>query len=105
MTGMYKLDKSNRQGWNYPPFANRLDWANFWPMGKVIDMTTIRAGLRRVMEDKSVKPTTLSLLVGKNRTLVKDLLEKTNDVSLSTLTKLAKAPAVVQHGRPGHRAS
>lgn len=52
MTAIYKLDKSNRQGWNCPPFANRLDWANFWPMGIAINMESIRAGLARGGEKK-----------------------------------------------------
>lgn len=89
MEVMYKLDKSNNQGWICPPFANRLDWANFTPMTAVVDMESIRAALRVAIERKSIPPTTLSLRVGNNKTLVKDLLEKTNDVRLSTLTKLA----------------
>lgn len=40
---------------------------------------------------KKWKPTTLSLAVGTNRTLVKDLLEKANDVQMGTLIKLAGA--------------
>lgn len=54
-------------------------------------MATIRASLRRIMEKKGARPTTLSLAVGSNRTLVKDLLEKSGDIQLSTLTKLAGA--------------
>lgn len=91
MNAMYKLDQSNGQGWNCPPFAKRLDWANFLVMTGTVDMESIRAALRGVMERNKVKPTTLSLKVGTNRTLVKDLLEKTGDVSLGTLTKLADA--------------
>lgn len=55
------------------------------------DLDTIRESLRRIMDRKNVKPTTLSLRVGNNRTLVKDLLEKGRDVQLGTLTKLAGA--------------
>lgn len=54
-------------------------------------MATIRDSLKRIMERKKMKPTTLSLAVGNNRTLVKDLLEKGNDVQIGTLTKLAGA--------------
>lgn len=43
------------------------------------------------MAKKGKKPTTLSLEVGNNRTLVKDLLEKAKDVQLGTLVKLAGA--------------
>lgn len=43
------------------------------------------------MDRKGVKPTTLSLKVGTNRTLVKNLLESTGDIQLGTLTKLAGA--------------
>jgi phage repressor protein C with HTH and peptisase S24 domain len=54
-------------------------------------MATIRDSLKRIMDSKGVKPTTLSLAVGSNRTLVKDLLEKGRDVQIGTLTKLAGA--------------
>lgn len=60
-------------------------------MSDVLDIETIRANLRRAMKVKDAKPTTLSLAVGKNRTLVKDLLEKSNDIQLGTLVKLAGA--------------
>lgn len=43
------------------------------------------------MERKGVKPTTLSQRVGTSKTLVKDLLEKTDDVRVGTLAKLAGA--------------
>lgn len=60
-------------------------------MSETTDMATIRETLRRIMERQGVKPTTLSLRVGANRTLVKDLLEKGKDVQIGTLTKLAGA--------------
>lgn len=60
-------------------------------MTDTLDIDTIRESLRRIMDRKDVKPTTLSLRVGNNRTLVKDLLEKGRDVQLGTLTKLASA--------------
>lgn len=43
------------------------------------------------MTSKNKKPTTLSLEVGSNRTLVKDLLEKSRDVQIGTLMRLASA--------------
>lgn len=55
------------------------------------DIIAIREALRRTMERKGVKPTTLSLRVGSSKTLVKDLLEKQEDVKLGTLTRLAGA--------------
>lgn len=60
-------------------------------MEDTLDMETIRANLRRAMAAKHAKPTTLSLKVGRNRTLVKDLLEKSADVQFGTLSKLAGA--------------
>lgn len=60
-------------------------------MEDALDLTTIRENLRRAMTRKGKKPTTLSLEVGRNRTLVKDLLEKSQDVQIGTLTKLASA--------------
>lgn len=93
MTKCYKLDLTNNQDWSCPPFAKKLVWANFMNM-KPIDMPTIRTALLREMETKNVKPTTLSLLVGTNRTLVKDLIEKNKDVTIGTLNKLADALGV-----------
>lgn len=55
------------------------------------DIETIRDNLRRIMDQKGVKPTTLSQQVGSSKTLVKDLLTKTADVQFSTLRKLAGA--------------
>lgn len=43
------------------------------------------------MARRGVKATSLSLQIGSNRTLVKDLLEKNRDVQVSTLAKLAGA--------------
>lgn len=60
-------------------------------MDDSLEIETVRDNLRRAMADRGVKPTTLSLKVGKNRTLVKDLMEKSLDVQLSTLIKLAGA--------------
>ena len=55
------------------------------------DIETIRNNLKRAMTKRGAKPTTLSLAVGTNRTLVKDLLEKSRDIQIGTLTKLAGA--------------
>lgn len=60
-------------------------------MSETIDIETVRDSLRRVMARRGEKATTLSLKVGSNRTLVKDLLEKAKDVQLGTLVKLAGA--------------
>jgi SOS-response transcriptional repressor LexA len=60
-------------------------------MNRKFDISILREQLERKMAQKGVKPTTLSLQVGKSPTLVKDLLEKTNDVKLSTISKLAEA--------------
>lgn len=46
------------------------------------------------MKRKDVKPTTLSLGVGKSPTLVKDLMDKAKDTKLSTIYKLADALGV-----------
>lgn len=86
-----RLDITNCQRWIQPPFAKRLDWPNTLSMTEVVDIESIRDSLRKIMEHKGVKPTTLSLQVGRNRTLVKDLLEKSKDIQIGTLTKLASA--------------
>ena len=85
------LDQSNCQRWTRPPFAKMLEWSNFRDMSEGATITSIRDALRRAMERKGIRPTTLSLKVGSNRTLVKDLLEKTSDINVSTLNKLAGA--------------
>lgn len=63
-------------------------------MSDTLDLDTVRFNLRRIMARKKAKPTTLSLQVGTNRTLVKDILEKGKDVQLGTLTKLSNALSV-----------
>lgn len=72
-----------------PPFAWGEDWSNYPGMDEAIDMASIRESLQRIMDKKGWKPTTLSLAVGTNRTLVKDMLESGKDVRVGTLTKLA----------------
>lgn len=86
-----RLVSSNCQRWIRPAFANRSVWSNFSSVTDKTDIETIRENLRRAMEARNAKPTTLSLSVGKNRTLVKDLLEKSHDIQIGTLTKLAGA--------------
>lgn len=86
-----KLDKTNCQRWIAPPFAKMLDWSNYGGMADEPDIETIRENLRRAMAKRGIKPTTLSLKVGTNRTLVKDLLEKSKDIQVGTLAKLSSA--------------
>jgi phage repressor protein C with HTH and peptisase S24 domain len=86
-----KLDIANCQRWTRPAFARMLDWSNYSSVSDPPDIQTIRENLRRIMKRKDKKPTTLSLAVGTNRTLVKDLLEKSNDIQIGTLIKLAGA--------------
>lgn len=86
-----KLDQSYRQAWMRPAFAKMSDWSNLRGMEDELTIESIRTALRKAMTKKGAKATSLSLQIGTNRTLVKDLLEKTDDVKLSTLTKLASA--------------
>jgi SOS-response transcriptional repressor LexA len=60
-------------------------------MADGFDMAVLRRNLAALMKREGVKPTSLSLRVGKSPTLVKDLLEKTSDTKLSTIFKLAEA--------------
>lgn len=62
-----------------------------WDMSQPFDIAVLRQRISAIMERKKVKPTTLSLQIGNSSTLVKDLLEKTGDVKLGTLYKIAKA--------------
>lgn len=56
-----------------------------------LDFQVIRDALADTMKARGIKPTTLSLMIGRSKTLVKELLEKNDDVKLSTLQKLAGA--------------
>lgn len=67
------------------------DPSNLAAMADSFSIDDVRGALRRIMKREGVQPTPLSLKVGNSRTLVKDLLEKTDDVKLSTLVKLASA--------------
>lgn len=91
------MDQSDLQARIRPPFAKRADWSNLRAMKDGITIDSIREALRRAMERKGAKATSLSLQIGTNRSLVKDLLERTDDVKLSTLTKLAGALDVSIH--------
>jgi phage repressor protein C with HTH and peptisase S24 domain len=86
-----KLDCSNLSSVIYPAFYRPRDRAIVGFMPPHPDIASIRENLRRIMKKQNVAPTTLSTSVGTSRTLVKDLLEKNDDVRLSTLTKLAGA--------------
>lgn len=91
MIASHKLDTPNCQRWLGPPFAKKLDWANYVAMADETDNATIREHLRRLLEKRGIKWTTLSLSVGTNRTLVKNLLEGTGEIQVGTLIKLAGA--------------
>lgn len=91
MCEISKLGISNCQRWTQPAFAKRSDKSNLWFVSDLPDIDTIRENLRRVMAAKEIKPTSLSLAVGTNRTLVKDLFEKSKDIQIGTLVKLAGA--------------
>lgn len=85
------LDTSYCKGRIVTPYAEAVSGWDKLPMQDRIDINAIRAQLQRIMSRKDVKPTTLSLRVGTSKTLVKDLMEKTDDVKLGTLQKLADA--------------
>lgn len=91
MGSYFRLDQSNRQGRICPAFAFSSDWSNFAGVNETVTIESIRLALRAAMRRRGVKPTTLSQRVGNNKSLVKDLLEKTNDITVGTLTKLAGA--------------
>ena len=52
---------------------------------------SVREALAAAIKRKGIAPTTLSLQVGKSKSLVKDILDDGNDIKLSTLAKLAGA--------------
>lgn len=91
MTAQNMLDASNRQGRIVTAFP-WLGWMGQTRcMAEDVDIESIRAALRRIMADRGIKPTTLSLKIGNSKTAVKEVLEKNADVKLGTLTKLASA--------------
>jgi DNA-binding Xre family transcriptional regulator len=57
-------------------------------------MTIVRENIAHLMKKQGLPPTVLSLRVGKSKTLVKDLMEKNEDVTLGTLIRLAKGMEV-----------
>lgn len=91
MPKLIKLDSSKRQDWMRRGFAKKLDQSKTVGMTETVNIETVRAALKAVMDRKGVKPTTLSQQVGRSSSLVKDLLERTSDVSIKTLVKLASA--------------
>ena len=90
----YKLDQSYSSSRFCRTYA---DTSNLWEnpsMVTTLDMDSIRASLQRLMTDRKIAPTTLSLRVGKGRTLVKEIMEGNGDIKLSTLNRLAEALGV-----------
>lgn len=90
MIHVNKLDLSNRQGGIFPPFQFSRNPRQTMHMARPIQIDDIRASLQRIMDNKGVKPTTLSLAVSNSRSLVKDILEKTENPGIVTLSKLAE---------------
>lgn len=60
-------------------------------MSADFNFAPVRDALARVIHEKGIAPTSLSLKVGKSKSLVKDILDGGNDIKLSTLVKLANA--------------
>lgn len=89
MVAQHKLLAGNLQGGFHTAFAKRLFPSNHTAMGELIDMQRIRDLIRDAMVKKGYKPTSLSLAVGDNRTLVKSILERNGDIKIGTLSKIA----------------
>lgn len=89
--GTYKVGLVQPSSRLHPRFIAAPDTPIYEIVPVASDIETIRENLKRIMEKRNVKPTTLSQRVGNSKTLVKDLLTKTGDVQLSTLRKLAGA--------------
>lgn len=85
----HKLLAGNLQGGFDTAFAKRLFSPNSLWMGELFDMEAFRDNLRKAMERKGIKPTTLSLAVGDNRTLVKSIFERNGDIKIGTLSRIA----------------
>lgn len=85
------LDVSYRQWGIDPRYPLACQMWDTSGMENRVDIASIRENLRRIMQRKGVKPTTLSLQVGPSKTLVSDLLTKTDDVKIGTLNRLAGA--------------
>jgi len=77
----------------HPPFL-RVSNGRIYPVvPDLLDIHAVRENLKKLMVQKGVRPTTLSQRAtgGKSKTLVADLMEKTRDIQLGTLTRLAAA--------------
>lgn len=60
-------------------------------MSRIFDIDVFRRRLAKAMQAKGMKPTTLSLAIGKSPTLIRDLFEKSGDPKLSTVYRIADA--------------
>jgi transcriptional regulator with XRE-family HTH domain len=58
-------------------------------MTQTFDIDLLRRNLRAAMNARGLRPTPLSIKLSGNRTLIKDLLEKNDDLRVSTLFKIA----------------
>lgn len=85
-----RLDVTYRQGWIRPPYNFAADSAKFPGMATPEYIARMRDALRRIMKAKGAKPTTLSQAVGPSKTLVSEVLNKNNDIKLSTVARLAQ---------------
>lgn len=90
---MDRLEQSYLSSMKCPPFIQVAGAAISFAMEDQPDIASIRDNLRRIMARKGVKPTTLSQRAsdGKSKTLVSDMMTKTDDVRFGTLTRLATA--------------
>lgn len=88
MDASYMLDTSYSQQGPSNILAALAPWDSA-TMSSEFDIEVLRRNLSDLLERKDIKPTTLSLRVGRSPTLVKDLLEKTSDVKLSTIFRIA----------------
>lgn len=90
MISTSKLDLSNRQGriCNTFPLAGLLGQNE--GMAQQTNIKVIRESIQRIMDEKGVRPTTLSLAVSKSKTLIKEIMEKTENPGIVTLAKIAE---------------
>lgn len=89
MVEHHRLLTGNLQGCFYTAFPFKLPAANMVRMAEVFDMAVFRENLRKAMERKGIKPTTLSLAIGDNKSLVKSIFDRNSDIKIGTLSKLA----------------
>lgn len=87
----YRLDRPNPSSWIATTYPDNVRPWEKAAMEADFDFEPYRHALADAIKRSGVAPTTLSLRVGNNKSLVKTILDKGDDIKISTLWRLARA--------------